>query len=166
VDRGRTGTLIVGAGNVLLSDEGLGVHVARALLDEPNVLPRGTDVVEAGTALLDVLPDAREYERVIVVDAVRAGGTPGTIYWFDLRDELNRRDTRSPHCLSLHEWSLVDSLRVAATLGWLPEDIRLLGAEPAALRDGLELSPVLAVAMRRMVALLRSSPLCLASQGP
>src|SRR4051794_41702496 len=71
-------TLVLGMGNLLLSDEGVGVHVARALATR--ALPEGVSVVEAGTAFLDVLPDIEKADRILLIDAMAGGGAPGSGY--------------------------------------------------------------------------------------
>jgi|HubBroStandDraft_6_1064221.scaffolds.fasta_scaffold56382_2 hypothetical protein len=67
-------TLILGMGNLLLCDEGVGVHVARALAQRD--LPADVAVVEAGTAFLDVLPDIEKADRILLIDAMEGGGAP------------------------------------------------------------------------------------------
>ena len=149
----RERVLIVGIGNLLLSDEGLGVHVVGALLSGSTPLPPGVDVIDAGTSLLDVLPELARYERVIIVDAVRGGGQAGTVYRIDLRAEL--RSEAAPRVrLSLHQWETMDALRAAQTLGLLPREILLIGAEPARLDTGIGLSEALARAAERIVRML------------
>ena len=89
VGRGSTDSspkhiVVLGVGNILLSDEGVGVHVANKLM-EMN-LPSGVEVVEGGTdgfGLMNVVVGA---DRLIVVDAVKGGAPPGSIYRFDIKD--------------------------------------------------------------------------------
>jgi hydrogenase maturation protease len=71
-------TLVLGLGNELLGDEGVGVHAARKLQLES--LPEDTTVLDIGTAILDALPDLEHADRVIVIDAMKDGRSPGTIY--------------------------------------------------------------------------------------
>ena len=71
-------TLIIGLGNELLGDEGVGVHVAHLL--QNTELPGSTKVLEVGTAILDALPELEQAKRVIVLDAMKGEGVPGTVY--------------------------------------------------------------------------------------
>lgn len=147
--------LIVGVGNELLGDEGLGVHVARSLLrlQSQHALPPRVDVLEAGTALLDVLPEMSRHSRVVIVDAIRAGREPGTIYRAEVGPSLlGNAEAICP--LSLHHWDLMETLRVGQTLGLLPRQLTLFGAEPESLSPGTELSPRLAQAAERIAAML------------
>lgn len=99
-------TLILGVGNILLGDEGVGVYVARKLQELP--LPPGVTVLDGGTAGFGLLPYLEGYERIIVVDAVLAGGRPGSICRLSLAD----LDAGGPG-LSLHQADLAWILRLA-----------------------------------------------------
>ena len=71
----------MGAGNILMRDDGIGVRAIERL-KELGGLPEEIDVIDAGTATLDALPLLDGVERLIIIDAVKGGGTPGTIYRF------------------------------------------------------------------------------------
>jgi hydrogenase maturation protease len=141
--------LIVGIGNELLGDEGLGVHVARRLLARGT--PVHADVLEAGTALFDALPELARYRHVILVDAICAGGVPGTVYRADIREDLSG-GVEGTLPLSLHQAGLFDILASARLLGLLPKRLTLVGAEPDRLAPSLELSPAVEGAAERIVA--------------
>ena len=135
--------LVLGLGNILLRDEGVGSHVAALLQKEP--LPADVEVVDGGTAALDALLLAQRAEKLIVIDALRAGGKPGTIYRAKFlageKDELaelfaGQRGSR----ISLHQVGLIDALAVAGRLNCLPEEIVIIGVEPAEVGYGLELT--------------------------
>jgi hydrogenase maturation protease len=70
----------MGIGNLLMGDDGLRVHAARALTQVE--LPETVAVLDVGTAFLDILPELEDAERIIVMDAMQAHGEPGTIYRF------------------------------------------------------------------------------------
>jgi hydrogenase maturation protease len=145
--------LVVGVGNALLGDEGLGVHVARSLLAAKASLPAHVEVFEAGTSLFDLLPEMSRYSRVIIVDAVRAGQEPGTVYRSaSLAEAADEPETTAP--ISLHQWGLAETLRAAKMLGMLPQQLLLVGAEPENISPGTELSPKLARAAERIVSLV------------
>lgn len=144
--------LIVGVGNELLGDEGLGIHVVRSLAAESS-LPAHAQVVEAGTALLDLIPEMARHSRVILIDAVQAGGEPGTLYRLDISaGSVLQRGPALP--VSLHQWSILETLRTAEMLGLMPRQLTLLGAEPKVVEPGLELSPRLMSAADKIVAVL------------
>ena len=128
------GKFVVGVGNVLLRDEGIGCHVAHVLERVP--LP-DVEVVDGGTCpdLLQLLEDA---DKLVIVDAVKGGGVPGQIYRFRPQDiTLDQK-----RVVSLHDMSLVDSLKLRQ-LWHNTADTVIIGVEPKELSWGLELSPEL-----------------------
>jgi len=137
-------TLILGLGNLLLSDEGVGVHVARALAERE--LPPGVSVVEAGTAFLDVLPDIENADRILLVDAMEGGGPPGSIYRvpFDA--------CKHPEVLaSLHGFDMSRVLFMAGNER--KPEVTVFGVEPAKIEWGLDVSP----AVRRALPALEEA---------
>jgi hydrogenase maturation protease len=125
-------TLVLGIGNLLLGDEGVGVHAARALQREK--LPREVEILEVGTAILDALPALERADRVIVLDAMKYDGDPGTIY----RIPLGRCE--SSQCIaSMHGF---DIFRVLALTGCqVPPEVLVFGVEPSYIGWSMELSP-------------------------
>jgi hydrogenase maturation protease len=139
-------TAIVGIGNSLMRDEGVGVHVARALADVR--LPDGVEVIDAGTDP-DVVFDLDGFDRVIVVDAARGGGSPGTVYRFagDVVG-LDLGEGRQ----ACHDVGFLDTLRRVARDAL---DILILGVEPEEIEWGLDLSPVLRQSVPRVVQIVQ-----------
>ncbi len=128
--------LILGLGNELMSDDGLGVHAVRALVEQGMSPDR---CVEVGTAALKAQGLLEEAESVIAIDAIQADGRPGTLYCMDIDDvALSRRET-------LHDLSIAGVLRM------IPEDkrpkVRIVGIEPECLDYGMDLSQTVAEAM-------------------
>jgi hydrogenase maturation protease len=144
-------TLVVGVGNELLRDDGLGVHVARLLSGSP--LPPDVDVLEAGTSLLDLLPEVTQYARVVIVDAIRKGSPAGTVFRCDNLD-IRAAANESVAPLSLHQWGLLDTLAAAERLGMIPRQLTIVGAEPEIIDVGTQLSPTLETAAERIVETL------------
>jgi len=140
-------TAIVGVGNSLMMDDGIGVHVARALANAP--LPDDAVVIDAGTDP-DVAFDLEGVERVIVVDAARCGGTPGTVYRLSPQDGMDSEDGRR----ACHDVGFLQTLRDIAATGEAPE-IVLVGVEPEAIEWGLDLSPIVEASIPRVVEIVR-----------
>ncbi len=125
-------SLILGIGNLLLCDEGVGVHVARALLQEQ--LPENVITLEVGTAFLDALPEIEKADRIIIVDAMQADHAPGTIYRVPFEDCVK------PECIaSLHGFDLSRVIYLAGRE--TPPEAVVIGVEPALIEWGTELSP-------------------------
>jgi hydrogenase maturation protease len=133
-------TLVMGLGNILLSDEGIGVRVVEHLLEQYD-FPEGVLVMDGGTLGLDLLPYVEEASRLVVVDAVQARKPPGTL--------IRLTGTEIPTFLdaskvSPHQEGLQDLLAVATLKGYLPGEVIFWGAQIESLGVGLELSPVVA----------------------
>jgi hydrogenase maturation protease len=131
-----TETLVIGIGNPLQGDDGLGACAVQMLANE--VLPAGVQIEELGTPGWGLVNFLQGWQRVILIDAVCMGEEPGT--WRRLeKDDIQL--VASDQVRSLHEPGLAESLSLAQTLGLLPDEIVLYGVEPACIQPGGELSP-------------------------
>ena len=144
----RPSTLVLGVGNILLRDEGVGVHVIEALKDRD--LPPDVEVLDGGTASLELLNLVANRDRVIIVDAVEGGGEPGTIYRFS-PDDINYQSTTFT---SLHQISLMETLTDAKYLDIVPKTVVILGIEPKDMDLGLEMTPEITAVVPRVVELV------------
>ena len=135
-------TVILGLGNELLGDEGVGVYAARQLQKEK--LPESTKVVEVGTAILDALPELEYADRIIILDAMKDGKSPGTVYKIPLDD-----CAKSANIASMHGF---DIIRVMALAGRkIPPPVMVFGIEPAQICWSMELSPAVAESLPYML---------------
>jgi hydrogenase maturation protease len=160
--------LVLGVGNILLKDEGVGVHAVRELTAraERGGSPRRHDVelYDGGTFGIDLLDTIANRRKVIVIDAVRpvlrssgaaaakggADAAPGTVLRFTAADLV--RPGRPD--LSLHQVGLFETLAMARQLGCAPEEVVIFGVVPMALEPGLELSPEVAAVVPRVIDLV------------
>jgi hydrogenase maturation protease len=133
-------TLVLGLGNILLSDEGIGVRVIEHLLEQYD-FPEGVLVLDGGTLGLDLLPYLEEASRLVVVDAVQARKPPGTLIRLTGKEIPFFLDASK---VSPHQEGLQDLLAVAMLKGYLPGEVVFWGAQIESLGVGLELSPVVA----------------------
>lgn len=125
-------TLVLGVGNLLMGDDGVGVHAAMALCHEGGV--PGAEILEVGTAILDALPSIEIADRIIVMDAVCAGNVPGTLYRFPLSRCFENSAIASVHGLSL--------IRVLTLYGKKQPNGVVLGVEPDFIGWSMSLSPI------------------------
>jgi len=126
--------LILGLGNPLVSDDGVGVRVVEHLRGQP--LPPGVDLEEAGTAGLAILDLAVGYDRLVVVDAVDADLEPGTVLELD-RADLERMTGR--HLVSPHDADLLTALQLGRGLGLpMPEEVHCVAVQVADLTTLVE----------------------------
>ena len=132
-------TLILGLGNILLGDEGVGVRVVERLLDLYH-FPEGTQVLDGGTLALDLLPYVEDADRMVVIDAVDMRAEPGTV--------VRITDEEVPTFLSVkvspHQMGLADILSAARLRGLSHGELVLWGVQPEVMDTTLELSPPVA----------------------
>ncbi len=141
--------VIMGIGNILLKDEGIGVYTIQALKDIK--LPENVEIMDAGTSALDALNIVGAVEKLIVVDAVKGGGKPGAIYRFRPCD-ITYIDKA---LVSLHQLSLFEALKMAKAMGNAPKDVVIIGIEPKETNIGLELSKTLKASIPRIIEVVK-----------
>jgi hydrogenase maturation protease len=140
VSRGAD-TVVIGLGNVVLSDDGLGVHIVHRLRERYQFEDR-VELVEGGTAGLLLLPHLADARRAIIVDAIDTGAPAGTLVRFAGEQCWRAFELH----LTPHEVGLRDLLGAAQLTGSWPSQLVLHGAQPACTALGTELSePVAAV---------------------
>jgi len=131
--------LVLGLGNILLSDEGVGVRIVEAL-DAAHDLPETVDVLDGGTSGIDLLDTVADRDCLIVADAVNADAPAGRVIRLEDDDIRMLFETRfSPHQLGLSD--LLATLRL---IGHAPRRVVLIGVVPNDLSLGMELSAVAA----------------------
>ncbi len=151
MDQGQAlNVLVLGVGNILLSDEGAGVRAVERL-QQRYCLPEGLEVVDGGTSGLDLLPLIEGRSHLFIMDALASKGQqPGEVQRLDLSASPGYfRQKISPHQLGLS-----DVFAVAELSGTLPQRILLFGIEPQELSTGLSLSPEVAAGLDAAVDLL------------
>jgi hydrogenase maturation protease len=133
--------LVIGVGNVLLRDEGVGVRVARELHrlagEGRLAIPAATRVVDGGTLGLDLLPLIEDARALLMIDAVDLRAAPGTIRVIG-GDELH--GALAGH-VSPHQVGIGDLLAAARLIGTLPEAVSLVAIQPGDISVDLALSP-------------------------
>ena len=128
--------LVLGIGNLLMGDDGVGVHVVQELIKD-QALPAGVRVVDGGTLGLDLLPLVADAGALIVVDAVELRAEPGAVRV--LRD--GELDGALGGHLSVHQVGLSDLLAVGRLTDGLPAQVALVAIQPGAIDVGVELTP-------------------------
>lgn len=120
--------VVLGIGNVLLSDEGVGVKVVQDL-ESQYAFPENVELVDGGVGSFSLLPYIESAKKLLVIDAISGGKPPGTIYKF--------KDEEIPYQviekLSTHELNFSDILNLAKLRGKYPEELVIIGIEPQSL---------------------------------
>ena len=132
-------TLILGVGNLLMSDDGVGVHVIQRLTAS-RVLPDEVQAVDGGTCGLDLLQYFEGVEHLIVVDAANLSQPPGSIQ----RLVGEQVPAFLAQKVSPHEINLPELLFSAKLTGLYPKRVVVLGVQPQSIDTGVDLSPALA----------------------
>jgi hydrogenase maturation protease len=138
---------IIGCGNLLMQDEGIGVHLIEYLRDKR--VPSGVELVDGGCSGFDLLGFIQESRQVIIVDAIKAAGQPGDIYKFSPDDYQTDTFPKT----SLHDVSLKDIFEIVKRTGNLPK-ITIFGVEPKTMDWGIELTPEVQKVLPRLAELV------------
>ncbi|MEJ2210111.1 MAG: hydrogenase maturation protease [Anaerolineae bacterium] len=136
-------TLILGLGNPLRGDDGVGVRLAQMLAGRR--LPAGVEVVDGGTQGLGLVSLLEGRRRAIVIDAAEMGRRPGEFVRF-MADEVHLSDMQGAG-FSVHEAGLREALLLARALGLLPDEVVVYGVQPARVEWDAGLSPQVEAAL-------------------
>jgi hydrogenase maturation protease len=142
--------VVLGVGNLLLRDEGVGIHVIKAL--EGYQFPPDVEVIDGATAGCDIMPLIAGAERVVIVDALQGGEPPGAVY------RLTPQDFQQQYggdAISLHDLGIMDALRMLELMdGHLPPVV-IIGVEPGKIEVGLELTSEVAASLPFILDLVK-----------
>ena len=139
---------VLGIGNLLLKDEGIGIHAIEALKKES--LPDNVEIVDGAASGFDLLPIVESCDKLIVIDAIKTSEQPGAIYQFDPLEIDIQRDAN----VSLHDVDFFHVLDYAKKHKRLP-DIQMIGVVPQVIELGLELSDALQSRIPKIVDLVK-----------
>jgi hydrogenase maturation protease len=135
--------LVLGLGNLVHSDDGLGVHAIQLLERDPRI-PPGVVLMDGGTQGLALLTHISSFERVLVIDAIDAGQAPGTVV------RLEGPALNLPGKPSVHQLGFADLLVALELLGETPEEVVLFGVQPLSLEWATELTAPVRNALARL----------------
>ena len=135
----RKNVVVIGLGNPLLSDEGIGVHLIRKLSEHQDKFP-SVEFIDAGTGGMNVLHLIANRKKAVIIDCVKMGKKPGTIKQFEPADV---QTTKKMTHFSLHEADILRIIELSRQLGECPNQIAIFGIEPESLESGQNLSKTL-----------------------
>lgn len=150
----KTRALVLGVGNILLKDEGVGPHVIEELRRES--LPGDVELLDGGTQILDTMLSQGPVEKLIIVDSVKTADVPGSIYRFKPEDITEEREVK----LSLHQATVIEALKILEFQKKLPKEIIIFGIVPKEMDWGLELSDELKVKVPKLINLIKEEVKC------
>lgn len=136
MEQKRPHIIVLGVGNLLLSDEGLGIRAVEALQQRYR-FPDHVSIIDGGVLGIHLLGTITKADHLIVVDAIKNGGPPGTLYKLTGNDIPRRIFAKN----SLHEIDLLEALTLCQALDKVPQTV-ILGLEPQDIISvSLELTP-------------------------
>ncbi len=137
---------VFGIGNILLSDDGVGVHAINKLRNEYD-FPSSVELIDGGTKGLDLLPLLEGRDKVLFVDAANFKKEPGMI------DTVigDRIPAFLSQKLSVHQIGLPDMLFAARLMGITPPEMCLIGIQPKSMETGTELSDAVSMKINDLV---------------
>lgn len=140
-------TLILGVGNVLLGDEGIGIRIIEEL---ENSYAFGTDIelLDGGTAGIELLRYIEGKDLLIIIDAMRAGHPPGTVFRVEGEDVPKKFMSK----VSPHQIGLSDLLAAGILSNNIPQNIVLFGVEPESLATGIYITDTVKLSIPKIVA--------------
>lgn len=142
-------TAVLGLGNILLKDEGVGVHAVNAIKERYS-FPPDMEVIDGGTLGLDLLPLIEKRDQILFVDAVDFGKEPGYVGVIDgdaIPSTLMAK-------MSVHHIGLSDVLFAAKLLDIKPSKLRLIGIQPQSLEVGLEMTECISGKMEMIISMI------------
>ncbi len=139
-------TIVLGSGNELMCDEGVGVHAVRALQERIDPAGASIELIEGGTSP-DIAHLIQGADRLVIIDAVKGGCEPGTIYRLPPDAIMSGSDIAT----SVHQIGIVDNLNMMKLLGDMPGQTIIIGIEPARVEIGLDLSETLQQKMPKLI---------------
>ena len=138
--------MVLGVGCKLLTDEGFGVHVVEKLMADYD-FPENVSIIDGGVLGVNLLGVISEADHLIVVDVIRNGGKPGTLYRLE-GEEIPARITAKN---SLHQIDFLEALTLCQALDKIPEAV-IIGVEPEDMTTyGIELTPAIAAKTDAMI---------------
>lgn len=141
-------TIVLGLGNLIHSDDGVGIHAIEKLRADPRV-PADVTLMDGGTQGLALLPHISGFERLLAIDAVDAGQAPGTI----VRLEGKALD-RLPGKPSVHQLAFADLMVAMRLLGETPDEVVVLGVQPQSTDWSEKLTDPVRAALDPLIALV------------
>jgi hydrogenase maturation protease len=144
----RAPILVMAVGNILRQDDGFADAVLKRL--EELELPAEIELFDAGTSAIDLMDVFNGREKLIVIDAVRGGQAPGTLYRFG----PEQVEAQALPMNSLHQVGLIETLRLGELVDCKPKTTVVIGVQPEATGLGIGLTPVVAGAVERAVELV------------
>ncbi|WP_448871646.1 HyaD/HybD family hydrogenase maturation endopeptidase [Desulfobulbus propionicus] len=141
---------IMGLGNLLLGDEGFGIHCIQ-YLEECYQLPDNVQVIDGGTGGILLAPFIEQFDQLYVIDVVDIEDSPGSVHCFsDMHVRSGDIQTR----MSPHQIGMLEILDICRIRGKVPQQVEFITVVPECLDTGMELSPLLVARIKDVIEIL------------
>lgn len=148
ISRAMPDCVIIGIGNLIKKDDGVGVHVVRGLAGR---VPPGVELIEGSVYCADLHGSIEGCDRAIFIDGIDAGEEPGAVFRFT-PDEVRGRGASAS--MSIHDFGLYDLIATARLMDQCPEEITIFAVQVKDVDLGMEMSPEVAVAVEKVCLLV------------
>jgi hydrogenase maturation protease len=128
---------IIGIGNLLRKDDGVGIFLLERLQKQKKELPKNIEFIDGGTGGMNLLRLLAQFDTVLLIDAVDFKGRPGETRVFSLKDIQSQK---KPVMISTHDSDFLNLLRLSQELKELPETLVIFGVQPRDVSHGMGLS--------------------------
>ncbi|MGB2728194.1 MAG: hydrogenase maturation protease [Halobacteriota archaeon] len=149
---------IIGIGNLLMGDDGIGIHVVKELVENRRMsIPQGVEIYDGMTDSFLVLEQMEGADKAIIIDAcdMNAKDPPGSIKKFKFKfDKDKDEEDFDSFNLSLHDFDIFNALRISKHTHELPAEIIIVGVKPESIKYDMELSPRLEKAVPEIIKII------------
>ena len=146
-------TGIIGVGNPLRRDDGIGIVLLEKLIEKKNDLPSDIEFVDGGTGGMNLLHMLALFDRVLIIDAVNFDSKPGTSKLFKSEDVCSKKSSIN---ISTHESDVLKIINLSKELGEIPDELFIFGVQPKDASSGDNLSPELQKAVASLTLSLQN----------
>lgn len=137
--------MVIGVGNSIQMDDGVGIHFLREL--EKETIPEEVELFDGGTLGIDLMYYIEGRDKLIFIDSVKAGEKPGTLFKFQPSD-LTYDDAPKT---SIHQIGLIESLQMISIIGKAPDKIVIFGVQPKTIDWGEQLTPEVKASIPKLI---------------
>lgn len=148
---------IIGIGNLLIGDDGIGIHVVKELVENRRrSIPQGVEIYDGMTDSFLVLEQMEGADKAIIIDAcdMNAKDPPGSIKKFKFEFDKGKDEDFESMSLSLHDFDFFNALRISKHTHELPDEIIIIGVKPESIKYEMELSPRLEKAIPEIINII------------
>jgi hydrogenase maturation protease len=145
---------IIGIGNLLMGDDGIGIHVVEELIENRQMsIPQGVEIYDGMTDSLLVLEQMEGADKAIIIDAcdMSPKDPPGSIRKFKFTFDKDKEEGFESFNLSLHDFDFLNTIRISKDTHELPEEIIIIGVKPESITYGMKLSKRLEKAVPEII---------------